>query len=254
VAFGQTGFSEPIFVVIGALRMKKSFSVLLLLILVSAISLHFSGCDSGNWFKSSAQGNGRTVLDPKKQNLPDEPEVTFKDLQGKDVTLASLKGKVVVINFWATWCEPCREEIPWLIGLQQKYSSKGFTFLGVAMDDEGKSIVEPFVEKIHFDVDGHPMTMNYPIVLGNDDISAKFGGLIGLPTSIVISRQGKIERRYLGPANPDDLEKDIESLLRLPQEYSLSKGGFLAPVRASGVTCHCHDGRTRIPEKMRCRI
>jgi thiol-disulfide isomerase/thioredoxin len=193
--------------------MKKSLSVLLLLILVSAVSLHFSGCNSGNWFKSMAQGSGRAALDPLKQNLPNEPEVTFKDLQGNDVTLASLKGKVVVINFWATWCEPCREEIPWLIGLQQKYSSKGFTFLGVAMDDEGKSIVAPFVEKIHFDVDGQSMTMNYPIVLGNDDISSKFGGLIGLPTSVVISRQGKIERRYLGPASKVDLERDIQSLL-----------------------------------------
>ena len=64
--------------------------------------------------------------------------MTFKDLQGKDVPLASLKGKVVVVNFWATWCEPCQVEIPWMIDFQQKYADKGFTLLGVAMDDEGK--------------------------------------------------------------------------------------------------------------------
>ena len=86
--------------------------------------------------------------------MPNAPDVTFKDLQGKDVTLASLKGKVVVVNFWATWCEPCQIEIPWMIEFQQKYGDKGFTLLGVAMDEEGKSVVDPFVQKTQFDVDG----------------------------------------------------------------------------------------------------
>ena len=67
----------------------------------------------------------------------------FKDLDGKEVSLEDYKGKVVLVNFWATWCEPCRVEIPWLIEMQQKYGSKGFTVLGVAMDEEGKSVVSP---------------------------------------------------------------------------------------------------------------
>src|SRR5690242_2643769 len=70
-----------------------------------------------------------------------EPDVTFKDLDGKDVRLDSYKGKVVLVNFWATWCEPCQVEIPWLIEMQQKYSSKGFTILGVDADDEGNNVV-----------------------------------------------------------------------------------------------------------------
>jgi thiol-disulfide isomerase/thioredoxin len=144
---------------------------------------------------------------------PDAPNITFKGLDGDNVSLASLKGKVVVINFWATWCDPCREEIPWMIGFQQKYADKGFTMLGVAMDDEGKSVVEPFVHTTKFDVDGRQMTMNYPIVLGNDDITAKFGGLFGLPTSIVISRDGKIRKKYIGLVGRDELEKEIDSLL-----------------------------------------
>ncbi len=85
---------------------------------------------------------------------PTEPDVTFPELQGGDLALASLKGKVVLVNFWATWCEPCREEIPWLIEFQDKYASQGFTILGVAMDDEGKKVVEPFVRKTEFPVDG----------------------------------------------------------------------------------------------------
>ncbi len=72
-----------------------------------------------------------------------EPEVTLKDLDGKDLSLAQYKGKVVLVNFWATWCEPCQVEIPWLIEMQQKYAARGFTVLGIAMDEEGASVVTP---------------------------------------------------------------------------------------------------------------
>jgi cytochrome c-type biogenesis protein len=148
-----------------------------------------------------------------QKSLPNEPEATFKDLQGKEVSLASLKGKVVIVNFWATWCEPCQVEIPWMINFQKKYADKGFTLLGVAMDEEGQSVVEPYVQKSQFDVEGHSMTMNYPVVLGNDDLADKFGGLIGLPTTYVITREGKIAKRYIGLASEGDLDKLIQSLL-----------------------------------------
>ena len=179
--------------------MRKRWNLLLMLVVVASFTANFSGCKSGG------AGTPKT--------LANEPEVTFKDLQGKDVSLASLKGKVVVVNFWATWCEPCQVEIPWMIDFQQKYADKGFTLLGVAMDDDGKSAVEPFVQKSQFDVDGKKMAMNYPIVLGNDDLAAKFGGLLGLPTSIVISRDGKVVKRYIGLASQDDLDREIKSLL-----------------------------------------
>jgi cytochrome c-type biogenesis protein len=146
-------------------------------------------------------------------DMPAAPDVIFKDLNGKDVPLSSFKGKVVVVNFWATWCEPCRTEIPWMIEFQNKYGPKSFTILGVAMDDEGKSAVEPFVQKPQWDVDGKKVAMNYPIVLGNDDLAAKFGGLIGLPTSVVVTRDGKIAKKFLGLVNHDQLAKQIEGLL-----------------------------------------
>ena len=179
--------------------MRKPWNFCLMLVLAAVLAAGFAGCKSGG------------ASTPK--TLANEPEVTFKDLQGKDVPLASLKGKVVLVNFWATWCEPCQVEIPWMIGFQQKYADQGFTLLGVAMDDEGKSAVEPFVQKSQFDVDGKKMAMNYPIVLGNDDLAGKFGGLLGLPTSIVISRDGKVVKRYIGLASQDDLDKEIKSLL-----------------------------------------
>jgi thiol-disulfide isomerase/thioredoxin len=141
------------------------------------------------------------------------PDVSIKDLDGRDVRLADYRGKVVLVNFWATWCEPCRIEIPWMIEFQQKYGARGFTVLGVAMDEEGKTVVQPFVTKQKFDVDGQQLAMNYPILLGNDDIADKFGGLIGLPTSILITRDGKKVKTIIGLVNHDDIAKAIEGLL-----------------------------------------
>jgi len=141
------------------------------------------------------------------------PEVVFKDLDGRDVPLNQYKGKVVLVNFWATWCDPCRVEIPWLIEMQEKYSAKGFTVLGVAMDDEGRSVVAPFVQKERYEVNGAKKPMSYPILIGNDKIGDQFGGLLGYPTSILISRDGKQIKRITGLISYDEITKAIESQL-----------------------------------------
>lgn len=150
---------------------------------------------------------------PVRAQGPDAPKVAFKDLEGKDVSLDQYKGKVVLVNFWATWCAPCRIEIPWFIEFQRKYGARGFTVLGVAMDDEGKSVVEPYVRDENFELEGKQLAINYPILLGNDDVAQKFGGLIGIPTSVLISRDGKIVKRFIGLVNHDNLVKEIEALL-----------------------------------------
>jgi thiol-disulfide isomerase/thioredoxin len=142
------------------------------------------------------------------------PDLTLKDLDGKDVSLSEFKGKVVLVNFWATWCDPCRVEIPWLIDMQNKYGSKGFVVLGVAMDEEGQSVVAPFVAKERFDVNGQKLPMSYPILLGNDDAANKFGGILGFPTSVLISRDGKQIKRITGIISYDDISKAIESQLQ----------------------------------------
>ena len=141
------------------------------------------------------------------------PELKLKDLNDKEVTLADLKGKVVFVNFWATWCDPCRIEIPWLIDMQAKYADKGFTVVGVAMDEEGKSVVAPFVAKERFDVNGQQLPMSYPIWLGTDEASDKFGGILGYPTSFLISRDGKQVMKFQGLKSQDELVKAIESQL-----------------------------------------
>ena len=150
---------------------------------------------------------------PSNPNLLPEPDVTFKNLQGENVALSSMKGKVVLLNFWATWCEPCRSEIPVLIGLQDKYATKGFTMLGASMDEDGAKAVDPFIHETKFNVDGQEKTMDYPIVLGTDAITDKFGGLLGMPTSYLISRDGKIVKRYIGVVDPSQVVKDVESQL-----------------------------------------
>jgi thiol-disulfide isomerase/thioredoxin len=159
---------------------------------------------------------GDTVLKVDNPNpkgdLP-EPELTLKDLDGKDVSLSEYKGKVVLVNFWATWCEPCRIEIPWLIEMQQKYGPKGFVILGIALDEEGKSVVAPFVAKERFDVNDQKVPMSYKILIGNDDAADKFGGLFGYPTSILISRDGRQIKRVTGIISSDEMSKAIESQL-----------------------------------------
>jgi cytochrome c biogenesis protein CcmG/thiol:disulfide interchange protein DsbE len=141
------------------------------------------------------------------------PEVTFKELDDKDGTLNQYKGKVVLVNFWATWCDPCYVEIPWLIEMQEKYEAKGFTVLGISMDEEGKSAVLPFLAKERFNVNGQKLPMNYPIVIGSDDVADKFGGLLGYPTSFLISRDGKIVKKVQGLISYEELTKAIESQL-----------------------------------------
>jgi len=193
--------------------MKNRLNRGLVLALVAIAAAAFAGCKSQPFFASMVKSDKKDSSHPAtKLGLP-EPNVTFDGLDGKKIDLASLKGQVVLVNFWATWCEPCNVEIPWMIQFQQKYSSKGFTLVGVAMDEEGKSVVDPFVQKTQFDVEGQPRTMNYPIVLGNDQIADKFGGLIGMPTTIVISRDGTIVKRIIGLVDREALEKQIQELL-----------------------------------------
>jgi thiol-disulfide isomerase/thioredoxin len=141
------------------------------------------------------------------------PAVSFQNLDGQTVNLSQYRGKLVLVNFWATWCEPCRSEIPELIEYQKKYADKGFTVLGVAMDQEGKSVVAPFVEKQQFDVNGQKMTMNYPIVLGNEKIATQFGGIIGMPTTFVISKDGNVVKRVIGVIDPQGMDQFIQQQL-----------------------------------------
>jgi thiol-disulfide isomerase/thioredoxin len=196
--------------------MKKPMLVIATLAVLS-LGLHY--WDKATRVKAKTTVPGETVMkadnpnpDDAKTGLP-EPELTLKDLDGKDVSLSEYKGKVVLVNFWATWCEPCQVEIPWLIEMQEKYGPKGFVILGIALDEEGKSVVAPYVAKERFDVNGQKLPMSYKILIGNDDAADKFGGLFGYPTSVLISRDGKQIKRVTGMISPDEMGKAVESQL-----------------------------------------
>ena len=145
---------------------------------------------------------GKIVKDSKdRQNAPD---FVLKDAGGKPVRLSDYKGQVVLLDFWATWCGPCAIEIPWFTDFQRKYKDRGFTVLGVAMDDSGWKDVKPFVAE---------KKINYRIVLGDDKTSDLYGDVEALPTTFVIDRQGKIASVHVGLADKDDFENAIQKLL-----------------------------------------
>jgi thiol-disulfide isomerase/thioredoxin len=189
--------------------MKKSVWIVIAILAVIVVGAHYAD-------KATRLPHTTASASLSKADAPDAkpaPDVTLKDLDGKDVSIAQYKGKIVLVNFWATWCEPCKVEIPWLIEMQQKYEAKGFTVLGVAMDDEGRSVVAPFVQKERFDLNQGQSLMNYPIVIGSDAAADKFGGLLGYPTSVLIDRNGKVIKRITGLISYDEISKTIESQL-----------------------------------------
>jgi len=130
---------------------------------------------------------------------------TLKDVEGKEVKLASLKGKVVLLDFWATWCGPCKIEIPWFIEFQNKYGKAGLQVVGVSTDDT-QAKLKPYVAQ---------MKMNYTVLQGldRDDIQDAYGPLFGIPVTILISRDGKVCAKHVGLSSKDRFETEIKSLL-----------------------------------------
>lgn len=135
------------------------------------------------------------------------PEFALKDAHGNVVHLADYRGKVVLLDFWATWCGPCGEEIPWFTDFQRKYKDKGFAVLGVSMDDDGWKEINPFVAL---------KKINYRIVLGDDKTGDLYGGIEALPTTFVIDRNGRVASHFVGLAARKDFQDAIETLLEAP--------------------------------------
>ncbi len=192
--------------------MKKVAIIVLTVVVLIGITIYADRATRVQGKSNLAQNIAGNPATDIKAGTP-EPDLKLKTIDGKEVLLADYKGKVVFVNFWATWCDPCRVEIPWLIAMQNKYGPKGFTVVGIAMDEEGKSVVAPFLDKERFDVDGQKLPMNYPIVLGTDEAADKFGGILGYPSSFLISRDGKIVAKFQGLKSEDELTKAIESQL-----------------------------------------
>jgi len=133
------------------------------------------------------------------------PDFTLPDATGSPIKLSAYKGKVVLLDFWATWCEGCKVEIPWYVEFQNKYRNDGLTAIGVSMDDDGWKSVKPFLEE---------HKLNYPVVIANQDLTTRYGGLPSLPMTLLIDRDGKIAESHAGMVDKDAFENKIKTLLR----------------------------------------
>jgi peroxiredoxin len=177
----------------------------------AAAVLAWTACSSGVTVKAAEKA--------EKDRKP-APEFALKDADGKTVHLADYKGKVVLLDFWATWCAPCKIEIPWFMEFEQQLKDRGFAVVGVSMDEDGWSAVKPYLQE---------MKINYRILLGNEQVGAIYGGVESLPTTFLIDRQGKIASVHIGlDRGKEDFKNDIVRLLDAPRadSHHPARGAF----------------------------
>jgi peroxiredoxin len=134
------------------------------------------------------------------------PDFSLTDLSGRALRLSDHRGKVVILDFWATWCEPCKEEIPLFIQMQNHYAAQGLQVIGISMDDEDKP-VRDFQQQYK---------MNYPVARGTAELAGQYGGVLGLPITFVIDRRGQIAARHIGAVKISVIEAEVQKLLTQP--------------------------------------
>lgn len=161
-----------------------------------AMALVLSACSSGS-------STARSAIKPESQRRK-APDFALRDADGKLVRLSDYRGKVVLLNFWATWCGPCRFEIPWFIEFQRQYKDAGLEVLGISMDEDGWEVVRPFVARLG---------VNYRILMGDDMVAQLYGGVDSLPTTFLIDRQGRIASVHIGLVSKRSYERDLAELL-----------------------------------------
>jgi peroxiredoxin len=160
-------------------------------------------CSVALWQNVSASRAIRASLTPENTRKP-APDFILNDASGRSVHLSNYKGKVVILNFWATWCGGCKVEIPWFIDFQKAYSGRGFQVLGVSFDDDGWKLVKPFIAA---------KNVNYPVMIGDSRTAALYGGVQALPVSFLIDKSGRIASTHLGVVSKSDYQAEIEKLL-----------------------------------------
>jgi peroxiredoxin len=132
------------------------------------------------------------------------PGFSLPDLDGRPLDLAQYRGKVVLLDFWATWCAPCRDEIPHYVQWQDKYGGQGLQVIGISMDDGPKPVREFYRE----------FKMNYPVAVGTEQVAQAYGGILGLPVTFLIDRDGRVAAKYTGAVEMTKVEQEFQALLQ----------------------------------------
>jgi len=162
------------------------------------------GCDVRMKREERAKIEKPTTVSRQWGNAPD---FTLSDLDGESLTLSEFRGKVIILNFWATWCPPCRREIPDFIDLYRSYKDKGLIILGINLDAGDIRSVKRFSEEYG---------INYPVVIGNDSVTQDYGGIRAIPTTFIIDKKGDIREKYIGYQSRATFEKAVKNLLEIP--------------------------------------